>query len=256
MYNLAEKIKSEKIDDSKLAIYWLGGTSYVIKSHKSIFGLDLYLSDVCRNEKDDFKRLVPSPVEPEEIVFDFIIATHDHGDHFDTGSINKMVNEKTQTKLVGPTSVLNAAKKINLSKRLLVKLDRNEKVAILNCELSGVFADHGTSAPDCIGVIIKTGSKNIYFTSDTCYRPDLGKLVKFEQPIDLLIVPINGKFGNPDSKDASYITAWVKPKMVIPSHFWLFKEHGGDPGSFVEYCMQAAPGSVVKVPAIGESLIL
>lgn len=256
MYNLSDKINSEKIDVDKVVLYWLGGTSYVIKSSETIFGLDLYLSDVCKNEKDDFKRLVPSPIEPEEIVFDFIIATHDHGDHFDTGSIDKMVNEKTQTKLVGPTSVMDAAKRIKLNEHNLVKLDRNEKVVISKCELSGVFADHGTDAPDCIGVIIKIGRKKIYFTSDTCYRPDLPELVKFEQPIDLLIVPINGKWGNPDSKDASYIAAWVKPKIVIPSHYWLFKEHGGDPGMFVEYCMLIAPNSIVKVPAIGESLIL
>jgi L-ascorbate 6-phosphate lactonase len=256
MYNLADKIKNEKIKSSNIAVYWLGGTSYVIKSPETILGLDLYLSDACKNEKDDFKRLVPSLIEPEDIVFDFIIATHDHGDHFDTGSIDKMVNKKTQTKLVGPESVMDAANKINLDESLLVKLGRNEKVSVSNCELEGVFADHGTYSLDCIGIIIKVNGKNIYFTSDTCYRPDLPELIKFDQPIDLLIVPINGKFGNPDSKDASYITAWVKPKVVIPTHFWLFKEHGGDPGTFVEYCMLIAPDSIVKVPAIGEGLFL
>jgi len=68
-------------------------------------------------------------------------------------------------------------------------------------------------------------------------------------------VPINGK-GNPDPKDASYITGWVKPEKVIPSHFWMFAEHGGDPGAFMEHCRSIAPASEIIIPSIGEKIVI
>jgi len=254
--NLKDKILKKKPDNDEVAVYWTGGMGYIIKDKNNTLGLDLYLSDACKNDKDDFKRLVPPPFEAGDIELDFLIATHDHGDHLDTGSINKFINSKTKTMLIGPDSVLSLARSFGIDDKKLLRLNRNSNIRLGKLELIGVLADHGDYSADCIGVIIILSNKRIYFTSDTCYRPDLPELVKIDKVIDLLIVPINGKYGNPDSKDASYITAWVKPKTVIPSHFWLFKEHGGDPGLFVESCSIIAPGSIVKVPAIGEEFII
>jgi L-ascorbate 6-phosphate lactonase len=191
-----------------------------------------------------------------DIHLDFLISTHDHGDHFDVGSIRQFVNSKTKTKIIGPGSVIEAAEKMNFDPARLIKLDRGDNLNIDGLDLTGVFADHGSSSTDCIGVIICLDKKNIYFTSDTCYRPDLPNLVYFKNPVDLLIVPINGKYGNPDSKDAFYIASWVKPKTAIPSHFWLFKEHGGDPGLFAEHCKVIADEVRILVPAIGEKIII
>jgi len=254
MYDLADRIIKDIPSENEVFLYWLGGMGYIIRSRNHTIGLDIYLSDSCRNNKGDFKRLIPPPVKPQELRLDFLIATHDHGDHFDIDSIPVLVNDKTSTLLIGPGSVIEASKKIKINETKLVKLDRNEKKSFSGITFTGVFADHGQYSKDCIGIIINISKKNIYFTSDTCFRPDLPVLVPLKDPIDVLIVPINGKFGNPDSKDASYITAWVKPKIVIPSHFWLFKEHGGDPGLFVDYCSEIAKGSRIEVLSIGEKL--
>lgn len=254
MFNLAKKIINDKSGTNDVLLYWLGGASFIIKNNKKILGLDMYLSDTCRNERDDFKRLIPAPLKPEDIELDYLIATHDHGDHFDTGSLDKFISNKTKTKLIGPSSVLKVAEKLGIDTSKVIKLDRGEDIVGDGINIRGVFADHGKDSPDCIGVIIKIKGKNIYFTSDTCYRPDLPGLVNLKENIDLLLVPINGKFGNPDAKDASYITAWVKPEIVVPCHFWLFKEHGGDPGEFVSCCSSIAPNAKIKVLSIGEKL--
>ena len=254
MSSLADRIIKEIPSENEVFLYWLGGMGYVIKSKNHTIGLDIYLSDSCRNEKGDFKRLIPPPIKPQELKLDFLIATHDHGDHYDIDSIPLLINEETNTLLIGPGSVIEASKKINVNESKLIKLNRNEIKSFSDITFTAVFADHGEYSKDCIGIIINISKKSIYFTSDTCYRPDLLELIPLKDAIDVLIVPINGKFGNPDSKDASYITAWVKPKIVIPSHFWLFKEHGGDPGQFVDYCSVIAPDSRIEVLAIDEKL--
>ena len=256
MQSLKDLILNKNLAGSQVAVYWLGGTGYIIKDKNLLVGLDLYLTDSCKNDKDDFKRLMPPLLEASDLELDYLIATHDHGDHFDLSTLKDFISHDNRTLLVGPDSVMSAAKNSGISQSRLLKLNRNEHLKLDKLELSGVFADHGEYTPDCIGIIISLSGKNIYFTSDTCYRPDLPQLVNLDRSIDLLIVPINGKYGNPDSKDASYITAWVKPKTVIPSHFWLFKEHGGDPGSFVEHCKVIAANTKIEVPAIGEELII
>ena len=256
MDNLRDRILNKKITGNDVAVYWTGGMGYIIKSSNYILGLDLYLSDSCKNERDDFKRLVPPPLKAEDIELDYLIASHDHGDHLDTGSISSFINSGTKTILIGPDSVMKQANSLGVKSGRLLVLNRGGHLKFENLDLWGVFADHGQYSLDCIGLIISINSKNIYFTSDTCYRPDLPQLVNIDKVIDLLIVPINGKFGNPDSRDASYIAAWVKPKTVIPSHFWMFKEHGGDPGLFVEYCSTIAPKAKISVPAIGEELMI
>ena len=257
MSKLAERIKKDIPDKGVFFLYWLGGVAYIIKTSDMTIGLDLYLSDSCRNERDDFKRLVPAPVLAEELELDFLIATHEHNDHFDIGSIDGIINDKTKTRLIGPGTVMNMAKEeFGIDAKRLIRLDRNKNVEVNRLKISGVFSDHGEYSPDAIGVIIRIEGRSIYFTGDTCYRVDLPELIPIKGYIDLLIVPINGKYGNPDSKDAAYITAWVKPKTVIPCHFWMFKEHGGDPGAFIKYCSEIAPTSRILVPAIGEQLIL
>jgi len=255
MYDLA-KIINDKNKSEKLVMYWLGGVSYIIKYDKILIGLDLYLSDSCRTKKDEFKRLIPEFIKPEELELDYLIATHNHGDHFDQDSMNKLVNKNTITKLIGPGSVQKAAKDLGIDSSKLIKLNRGTSLKIGEIDFIGVVADHGKYSPDCIGVIIKISSKNIYFTSDTCYRPDFLDIVALKEKIDILVVPINGKFGNPDAKDASYITYQVDPKIVIPCHYWMFAEHGGDPGEFTCQCSRIAPKVKIIMPAIGEELVL
>ena len=256
MTEFEEKLLKEKTLKGNLDLYWFGGTSFIIKSSKISLGLDLYLSNVCMRKDGSFKRLVPSLVRPEQLSLDYLIATHDHGDHFDTGSLKKIMSKNTPTKLVGPLSVMIMAKSMKIDSKRLIELNLGEEIEQENIYVRAVFADHGEHAPDCIGVIIYMEGKRIYFTSDTKFRPDLPELVKLDEKIDLLIVPINGKWGNPDPKDASYITAWVKPEKVIPSHFWMFAENSGDPGAFTEYCRSIAPVTKIIIPAMGEKIII
>lgn len=254
MNGFANEIVNNKPENGKVDLYWLGGTSFIIRSLSILLGLDLYLSNACMQKDGSFKRLIPAPLKPEDINLDYLIAIHDHGDHFDTESLERFINPDTGSKLIGPASVMKAANKLDISSGSLIELNRGQKIDLEGMSINAVFSDHGEYAPDCIGVIIGIGGKRIYFTSDTCYRPDLPELIDLEGKIDLLLVPINGKWGNPDPEGASSITAWVQPDKVIPSHFWLFAEHGGDPEAFAEHCKVMAPESKIVIPAIGEKI--
>ena len=52
------------------------------------------------------------------------------------------------------------------------------------------------------------------------------------QDVDVLIVPINGEYGNMNALEAVELVNLVKPKLTIPSHFWTFIRHGSEPYMF------------------------
>ena len=49
-----------------------------------------------------------------------------------------------------------------------------------------------------------------------------------------MFVCINGKWGNMNYKEAVKLTKEIKPKIVIPMHYGMFKENTVDPNLFIE----------------------
>ena len=119
-----------------------------------------------------------------------------------------------------------------------------EKGLVLNYgefTLTGVAADHGDLAPSALGVILQVGDIKIWHVGDTAYRPDLWQDV-FQMGIDVIIVPINGAFGNLDGVEAARLARDARAQVAIPCHFWMFAEHGGSPAQFLDACKIDAPG--------------
>ena len=217
-------------------------------------GIDLYLSNSCMDSEGNMKRLVPIPVEPKDLNMDFLIASHEHGDHLDLGCLGDWFSINKSLKLIGPSTVLARAKVIPEEQKL--RLDRGDSLVLsVRITVAAVFCDHGELSPDCIGVLLTLGDKTIYFTSDTCYRPDLQELTGVKNP-DVMLVPINPAYGNPGADGAAKLAKMFSPKMVIPCHYWLTKEHGGDPAEFESELLKVASEIKSTTLAIGEEIML
>ena len=171
-------------------------------------GIDLYLSDCC-NRYFGFKRLMPYLFKPEELNLDLLIATHAHYDHFDPDSVPLILaNDKTQMLLA-----LDCAGEVQ-------KLGIDEKRATYLKE-NAIF----------IGLLIDADGKRIYITGDTCFREDYFSNPELEN-CDVMIMPINGAFGNLNETEGAKAVGIVSPKLCIPCHYWNFAEHGGNPQLF------------------------
>jgi L-ascorbate 6-phosphate lactonase len=90
---------------------------------------------------------------------------------------------------------------------------------------------------------------------DTCYRPDLLTDPRLRD-LDLLILPINGAFGNLNEEQAAQVIATLKPKLAVPCHVWNFAEHGGSPGLFQEKMKELAPDCAYTLMRQGEGIVL
>jgi L-ascorbate 6-phosphate lactonase len=241
--------------DKEIVFYWLGGAGFIIKSNKLAIGIDLYLSDAVRNSNDDYKRIILPPVLPKNLTLDILIASHEHGDHMDTGSINNIVRNDNGTILLGPDSVIQLASELGVPSERMITFNRKDTYTVKECIMRAVPADHGDLSPQAIGIIITLQGINILFTGDTCFRTDYDEMIGLREKVDVLIVPINPAYGNPGPSGAAYIASIVHADTVLPCHYWLFKEHGGDPGAFLESCQRIAKTSKPQILAIGERFI-
>lgn len=251
---MLQNLLQQKIEKGTLYFYWLGGAGFVLQSADITLAVDPYLSNSCQGDNEDFKRLIPPPITAQELDLDYLMISHEHGDHLDTESVPMLVKEKT--KLITNPTVADRSERLGVKSDRIIRMERNRDYSTGGLSVRTVFSDHGEYSPDQLGLIIELAGRRIYYTADTCYRWDLPRLVDLGGPIDLLVVPINGRYGNPNSLEAAHIVEWVKPKMTIPCHYWLFKEHNGDPGSFYSICREKCSSTTVKIAAIAERISL
>ena len=241
--------------DRGVAIFFLGQAGFILKGMDgTLLGVDLYLSNCCERYYG-FKRLMPCLLDPSEVIFDYLIATHSHEDHFDVDSLpNMMLNG--HTKLLASPDAYQYSKAIGLPIEQCICLSEGMACQHSGLEIRAVFCDHGAEMPDAIGIIIRMEGKSIYMTGDTALRLDKISEILQHGPFDVLICPINGKFGNMDQREAVSLCKWMQPKIAIPCHYWNFAEHGGDPQRFSEEMKKQLPNQSYRIMAMGEKLIL
>jgi len=255
MYDLASDIMNNKVPAGALHLYWLGGAGFILKSSDATVGVDLFLTDSCRDQDGRFKRIVPPPLSPDSLDLDYLIASHDHGDHLDVEAGPVLIGPRTHTRLFGPRSVVEHAVALGISAERISELNRGDVLLLPGISLHAVTSDHGEYSADAIGVVFTIAGKTVYFTGDTCYYPRLWRDQSFRGQIDVMLVPINGNAGNTDSRDAAHFCREVGASAAIPCHYWIFKEFTGSPSDFVAECAVRAPKTKVIVPAIGERVV-
>jgi L-ascorbate metabolism protein UlaG (beta-lactamase superfamily) len=71
------------------------------------------------------------------------------------------------------------------------------------------------------------------------------------QGVDIAILPINGKIGNMNGRDAAHLANDIGAKIVIPCHYDMFEFNTADPDEqFVPECEKI--GQPYRVLKLGE----
>lgn len=239
-------------------LFAVGQAGYIIKNSKGqLLGIDLYLSDYSERDEGHigFKRMLPKILTAKDVVFDYLIATHPHSDHYDYDSMaDLMDNGYTELFASVECERLSNSLGIDANRCNYVKprdvYERNGfKLFFINC-------DHGTGAPDAVGVIVEVDGFRIVEVGDTCLRLDRKDEFLSRGAIDVLIAPINGAYGNLNEEECAKLSAALKPRLTIPCHYGMFASHFGLPGKFMEYMKHLCPDNEYLIMTQGEKLEL
>ena len=235
MHDLAKRVTEAKGP----ALFSTGQAGFVLKSYSGmLLAIDLYLSNCVERLEGHvgFKRLLPQLLNPTDLIFDVIICTHPHWDHFDVDALPEMI--KKGSKLFCSLECEKLVKEFEMDcySDRITYVKPGDRAIVGDFELLFVDCDHGLGAPDAVGVVVRVDGKTIYEVGDSCLRLDW--VDNIPQPVDVLISPINGMYGNMDSDETAILAESVKPAITIPCHFGMFASHGGDLKRFYEIMVE------------------
>ena len=253
MRDFAQKVVALQVPEGTVGVCFLGQTGFIFKtSDNQLVAVDPYLSNCCERYFG-FKRLMPYILDANDLVFDQIIASHAHFDHFDPDSIPVMM-ANGHTEFIGAMDTKTECERLGIHERITY-LSCGETLERGTVKITGVPCDHGENTPYALGLLLEISEKRIYIMGDTAYRPDYlenGALYK----VDLLILPINGAFGNLNEEQAAKVIHKLKPELSVPCHYWNFAEHGGNPGLFQKAMAESSPESNYCLMYQGEIMLL
>ena len=222
-------IRQNRTRPGKIMVYWLGGSGFVFRfPGGEIICVDPYLS-YSVERLFGFKRLSLAPLKAGELVFDLLFFTHDHADHLDIDSFDAIIKTNPSCLILAP---IPCAGFLETKKTTYELVSPGTLSQTGNVSLKTVAADHGEICPDAVGFIISFDGRKLYFTGDTAFNENLMAEAINVRP-EIVIPCINGAYGNMNEKDAAVLADKCQAKLAIPSHFYLFAEHGeGCPAKF------------------------
>jgi L-ascorbate 6-phosphate lactonase len=254
-----EKINHTRPEPGSIALFYVAQAGFCIKTASgTVIMIDLYLSDACEH-MFGFKRMIPAVMSAEEVDADLYLITHHHADHFDPDAM-PVIARHPKTIFVAAPDCKTLLRDLDVPESRTVILKETDGWQWENIAIKAIYADHGDLAPDAIGYLIEVDGIKIYHVGDTAFRPAEIVSSLGTTDIDIMIAPINGTFGNMIASEACALGAEVKPKILIPCHFWMFLEHvtengKGDPATFMSEASTLPENVKAKVMAPGELFI-
>ena len=236
------------------SLFYAGQAGFIIKSQSGkTLGIDLYLSDCVEPVEGHvgYHRLMPKIVNPMELELDVLIATHFHRDHFDIDAIPQLM-ANGHTRLYCAFDCQEDVERLGIDKQRVQFVKPGESYDCTDFHIDFIHSDHGAGAPLEAAPIVTVDGKHILEAGDTSLHLDWKDEYLKAGPLDVLIAPINGAYGNLNEQENVSLTAALQPKLTVPCHFGMFASHGGNPGLWKELLEEQLPNQKYKLFTMGE----
>lgn len=249
-----KQILEYPLSESEAALWWLGQAGYIVRTANLSVAIDPYLSDSAAKDSPEFTRLFPAPITPTELNVDIYIITHDHLDHLDPETI-LAYGQKETTTFIAPRQAAKKLTILGVPERKIIVLHAGETWRHHAIEVTGVFAlPTGIDVLDTTGYLVKfRNGRSFYHTSDTEFHPIV--VAAAPKRPEVMLIPINGKWGNPSPDKAAMFTEEVQPEFVFPNHYDLMALNSENPYSFKWFCEQRSFEGYCIIPKLMEPFV-
>ena len=160
----------------------------------------------------------PIMIEEERHDADLIFLTHNHYDHFEPETINRL-NRDVMTMVVAPKGMFDQiGKETDVEYNNVVPLEPGDKMQLNGFPIEAVHAynigkEFHPKENNWLGYVLTIGGQRIYICGDMDATPE-AKAVK----CDIVLVPCGGKY-TMDPQEAAAFVNEIKPKCAIPTHY-------------------------------------
>jgi L-ascorbate 6-phosphate lactonase len=231
-----DRTSKTKVEQGRVAIHWLGQGGFTLKSHGGdLIYIDPYLSDSA-NADGTSPRMVDIPIKPKDVRLNYLFLTHDHADHTDPHSAPVIAQMNPDATVICPPSSCHHLTKLGVPSTQLKTAMPGQTLAFPNFTVHVVAAQH---SEDSVGFVFDFSHDDtavngpiVYLVGDSAYYDGLASAVADYGP-DVLLVPINGQWGNMSVEEAVKLTLEIEPREVVPMHYGMFESNTADPDDFV-----------------------
>jgi L-ascorbate 6-phosphate lactonase len=240
---------------------WLGQAGFRLR----LEGLDL-LIDPFLSEHE--ARLFPPPgPAPFATAVDFMLVTHEHLDHLDTGFLPTLAKHSPGATVVIPTPLVDRVDALGHGLATVgvqpgdsVQLSAEVRLDVLPAWHGFDVADgytegrgaDGRGPARFVGYVVRTPELAVYHSGDTIVTDEL-RATLAAASVDVALLPINGRdyyreaaglVGNMDAREAVRLAEEAGVRLLIPMHWDLFAGNTVRPGTAVD---EAAESSRIHV---------
>lgn len=150
----------------------------------------------------------PYNIKDEMHDADYIFITHDHYDHYDEKSINKIRNDKT--KIIVPNCLKDKEYNLLVDGYRMYGIDDIKFVTVPSYNIDKSFHPREKYY---VGYNVLLEDKYYYIMGDTDRTPEA-----LQVKCDVCFVPIGGTYTMDAYEGAKFINE-IKPKLAIPIHY-------------------------------------
>lgn len=201
-----------------MKITWLGQAGLLLEKGDFKIMIDPYFSDSVAKVNPKNYRRVPMREEFWAVKPDVLIFTHNHLDHYDPATAEKLLAGGNAL-VLAPGSVWGEVRKLG-GEHNYVLFNRHTSWTEKGMRFTAVKAEHSDPTP--IGVIIDDGEKKYYITGDTLYNEEI--FGDIPDDVYAVFLPVNGAGNNMNQEDAARFAQRIGAKKVVPIHFGMFDE--------------------------------
>ena len=238
---LIEEINACHPTPGTCAFWWLGQMSFIVKTATKTLYFDPYLTD-------EERRLFPSPLRAALIDHaDFVFGSHDHTDHIDDATWKAIAAASPRATFVLPSGLAGpVSRRLSLPESRMLPLAADATVSLDGLTIHAIPAAHeqlNDRNENAIFVVSGDGI-TLCHTGDTCLYEGLIPRLLACGPIDICMLPINGRdarrlrrncIGNMTYQEAVDLTGALHPRLVIPGHYDMFPDNTENPMLFASY---------------------
>lgn len=266
---LMEQVHAYAPKKGELAFWWMGQLGYILKTQQGVFAFDLFL-------RPGKGRQVAPLIDPEEATgIDYFFGSHDHIDHIDHYAWPALAKASPSAKFIVPKMFESAlTKEFDLAPERVIGLDEgmvfedaNGGINISALASAHEFLDQDpeTGLHPSLGYVLRCGDLVIYHSGDSCKYEGLESKLRNLGPIDLMILPINGRdaeryasgcIGNMNFAEAVDLAGALRPRLCVPGHYEMFANNSEDPEKFTKYMDAKYPGQAYWTGAHGTLVVL
>ena len=237
--------ESLHIPTDSIGIHWFGQSSFGIRDTKdTIVQVDPYYPRERPNDRYIHSR---SPLNEASLKTDFVLLTHNHGDHTCIESINRIRSAYPEVRFIGPTESVQALIEVGVDASLTQTVEAGMEIEIGSMNAHVVWAkppnglhEDGIAPPDVthLGYVLEVESTRVYVSGDpvnTFGNHDslLAPIRNLKPEIGFLTThPNEGEF--PFFDGSAKIAKELGLKAAVPAHYSCFVTRDYDPKEWAQ----------------------